>query len=228
MEHSQADLNQLPQNALQLILQSGKFGIKGAKRLFAIAFLFGICNLLLVVYGFYTYFGNSSEEVNGLFLLVLLIVGILFTALAIYKAYQFVLVELFGYAYQQSSDLFEKLSDVLVDNSEKILQKSSQNKSVSQAIDYASIIKSKFENTPKIVSKVVGFLFNRIPLFGMLKDLQTDIAQGNKKEASSKLYVQMDTFITQSIFGSNNTQWVFWLLPLNVLVMIAIIFLKLS
>ena len=171
----------------------------------------------------YIFISRSNTE-----LLLLFIVGILFTVFAIYKAYQFVLVEIFGYAYQQSSGLFHKLSDLIVENSEKILNKSSNNKSVAQAIDYAGVLKEKFERTPKFLSKAVAFLLNRVPLLGMVKNVQSEIAQGNKEAASAQLYGEMDTFISQNIFGSNNTKWVYWLLPLNIIVMLAIIFLKLS
>ncbi|NNJ56284.1 MAG: hypothetical protein HKP14_09135 [Bacteroidia bacterium] len=221
------NLDHLPQNALQLILQSGKFGIRGAKRLFSIGFLFGFCNLLLITYGFYNYFGKHSESINGLYLMLLFAVGILFTGFALYRAYQFVLVEIFGYAYQQSSGLFHRLSEVIIDNSEKVVNQSNDSQ-FSKAFDYASVLKEKFDRAPRFVSKAVSFLLNKIPLAGMVKNVQSELAEGNKEEASSHLYNEMDTFITQNIFGSNNTKWVYWLLPLNIAVMLAIVFLKLS
>ena len=62
----------------------------------------------------------------------------------------------------------------------------------------------------------------------MLIDLKQEISQGNKVEASTKLYNKMDGFISDSIFGNNNTKWVWWLLPLNVIILFIFIKIKIG
>jgi len=58
----------------------------------------------------------------------------------------------------------------------------------------------------------------------MLMDLREDILQGNKMEASSQLYEKMDGFISGNVFEGNNTNWMFWAIPLNILLVLAFIY----
>ena len=62
----------------------------------------------------------------------------------------------------------------------------------------------------------------------MIIEVREDIVKGNKIESSTKLYTKMDAYITDSIFGNNNTNWVYWLLPANVIVIFLLIMYKIG
>ena len=99
---------------------------------------------------------------------------------------------------------------------------------LTKALDFGKMVNSKYQKIPKFLRKGIILILNRIPFVGMIVDLKEDILKGNKVEASSKLYNKMDVFISDSIFGNNNTKLVWWLLPLNIIILFILIKLKIG
>lgn len=90
------------------------------------------------------------------------------------------------------------------------------------------MINSRYQKAPSFLKKGIILILNRIPFAAMLLDLQDDILNGKKVEASKKLYIKMDDFISNILFGNNNTKWIYWLLPLNIIAVILLIKFKIG
>ncbi|WP_375237874.1 hypothetical protein [Aurantibacter sp.] len=132
--------------------------------------------------------------------------------------------------YENLSSFFKKISELVIDKAEGLFQGKidlSDNQ-LTKALDFGKIVNSKYQKTPAFLRKGIILILNKIPFVGMLIDLKEDIVKGNKIEASTKLYSKMDGFISGTIFGNNNTKWVWWLLPLNIIILIALIKFKIG
>ena len=71
-------------------------------------------------------------------------------------------------------------------------------------------------------------VLNRIPFVDMIIDLKESIQKGKKMEASVKLFDKMNGFISVSIFGKNNSNWIWWMLVLNIIISILLIKLQIG
>ncbi len=132
--------------------------------------------------------------------------------------------------YENLSSFFHKISELIIDKVEVLFQGKIDltDNQLTKALDFGKMVNSKYPKTPKFLRKGIILILNKIPFVGMLIDLKEEILKGNKIEASNKLYNKMDGFISNSIFGNNNTKWVWWLLPVNIIIIFVLIKLKIG
>ncbi|MFL0170435.1 hypothetical protein [Tenacibaculum maritimum] len=203
----------------QLVKNGAKYGVNGAKRFFTVLFLFGACNTFLFFYATIRLFSSGFTFTKLLYTLLVLVIGITLTAFATYRTYQYVIIDTVRVIYENLASLLKKLTDLLVDKAAAIsggkVNLSAQQ--LSKAVDMGTLVHETYSGLPRFLRKGIELIFSKIPLVGMLADLKDDITAGNKATASTKLYNKMDGFITESVFCNNNTKWVWWLLPLNII-----------
>jgi len=214
----------------RLIKEGGELGVNGVKRFFTVLFLFSLSNTILFFYSISRLFSSDFEFSKLFFVFLVLIVGLAITIYSAYRTYQYVVIDTIRVIYENLSSFFHKISELIIDKVEGVFKEKvdiSDNQ-LAKALDFRKIVNSKYQKTPKFLRKGIVLILNKIPFFGMLVDLKEDISYGNKLEASEKLYSKMDGFITNSIFGNNNTKWVLWLLPINIIVLILLIKFKIG
>lgn len=209
----------------RLIKEGGKLGINGIKRFFTVLFLFAISNTILFFFAIGRLFVTNFEFYKIAIAFLVLIIGVVITVYAAYRTYQYVIIDTMRVIYENLSSFFQKISVLIIDKAENLFQGKINltDNQLTKAVDFGKLVKSKYQKTPKFLQKGIILILNRIPFAGMLIDLKEDIVKGNKAEASAKLYSKMNIFITESIFGNNNTKWVWWLLPLNVISLLVLI-----
>jgi len=233
LEQKEKERNQqlldLLQNPLKLLTEGKKHGVKSIKRFFGISFLFAVVNTILFFYALSRLFVHGFELNRLLYVLIVLAIGIAFTAYAVYKTYQFVALDTIHLVYNNLTVMFQNVCTKIVDRIDQTIKGATtlSNKKLTKALDIHTIINTTFERFPKFVRGGMRMIFSRIPLSRMIGEIKGDIINGRKEEASDKLYTQMDTFISDSIFGDNNTNWVWWILPLNIICVIAFMIYKL-
>ncbi len=71
------------------------------------------------------------------------------------------------------------------------------------------------------------FFFRRLPFMDMAMEVASGIKDGDKSSAQQKLQNQVDARMND-YFKHNNTRWIMWLLPLNIVVQLVIIFWKIG
>lgn len=208
-----------------LIKEGGKLGLKSVKRFFVILFLFAFSNLLLFFYALYRLFSTSFEWHKLLLLLLILLLGIGFTIYAGYKTYRYVLVDAMQVVYGNLSSFFYGISEQIIEKTYGFSGgKIDVNKNLHKTLDFGKMVHSKYRKIPKILRKGIILILSKIPFTGILFSLQSDLQKNNNKaEASAKLYHKMDKFISGNIFKKNNTFWLGWLFPLNIIVLILLI-----
>lgn len=218
-------LLQLLNHPWKLIKEGGKLGVTGVKRFFTVLLLFSISNTILFFYAISRLFSVDFKFSGLFYVFLVLIIGLVLTFYATYRTYQFVIIDTMRVIYESLSSFFQKISNLIIDKAESLFngKVNISDNQLTKAFDFGKMVNTKFQKTPKFLRKGIILILNRIPLVGMLMDLKEDISKGNKVEASTKLYNKMDSFISESIFGNNNTKWVWWLLPLNILVVFLLI-----
>ncbi len=210
-------------NPWLLIRKGGSLGIKGVGRLIGIIILFAISNIVLFfLFPFIKFFVVEYKQENIVFLLIILIAGVSFTSLAGYKAYKYVILDTVRIIYENSEQLFLKLIGLVVNKLDELAKSKVDlnNANLKKAINFTQVVNEKFKKAPKIVQKGIVLILNRIPLTELVTEFKEDIMSGNKEEVTIKLHRKIDGFISETIFGGNNTNWIFWLLPLNLITII--------
>jgi len=62
----------------------------------------------------------------------------------------------------------------------------------------------------------------------MINEARADVLAGDKEKASTDMHRKITAYIHEFVFGDNNTNWAYWLLPLNVIILSIIIASKLT
>jgi len=210
-----AFLVQLSEHPLQLLRNGGKVGLSGFGRLIGILLLFSIVNLLLLVYAIY--------KQNIIACILVVIIGLLCTVYAGKRAYLGIIFDLTKYIYQNASSLFHVICEQIIDQASKFSGKQSGNVRVENIINVQKIIEDKLGKAPRIICKGISLLLKRLPIADMLSDLQNVITSEGKERVAVLLHQKIDKYVEESIFSRNTISWIFWLLPLNVIVLLLLI-----
>jgi hypothetical protein len=152
------------------------------------------------------------------------------TIYAAYRTYHYVIIDTLRVIYENLSSLFKKIAALIIDKVAGLFERKKEvsEDQLTKALDFKKMVNSKFQIVPNFLRKGIIRILYKIPFVGMILEVKDDIKKGNKAEASVKLYTKMDNFITEYIFGSNNTNWVWWVLPANIIVLFVLIKLKIG
>ncbi|GEM_PF-811006 len=214
----------------RLIKEGGRLGIKGIKRFTLITLLFAITNTFLFFYSINQLFSTGFGIGKLLIVFLILILGLGVTVYAAYRTYQYIVLDTIKTIYEGLSSLFQKILGMIIEKVDSISdgRLDLNGKQLNKAMDFGKMLNTNYKKIPKILRRGIVLILNRIPLLGMIIEVREDIVKGNKIESSTKLYTKMDAYITDSIFGNNNTNWVYWLLPANVIVIFLLIMYKIG
>ncbi len=204
----------------QLIKEGGKLGVKGIKRFFGLMLLFGILNGLFFLVAAIKLFLNEVNQNNLIGLGLVALVGIVTLGYTARRAYQYVLIDTVRVIYVNFAPFFQKVCSIIIDKTEKLFTGKStpNNRTLAKTVDLSKLVYEQFQKTPSFIRKGIVTVLEKIPFSGLLVQLQSDISQGQKEVASQTLFQKMDSFILNNIFGNNHTKWVWWLLPLNIVI----------
>jgi hypothetical protein len=172
---------------------------------------------------------NIHQE-HIIYFLLSNLVSIAFVAFAAYKAYHFVLKDSLRVVYQFTQPFFKKISDSIIEKSNDLMNDKIdlKHQKLSKVIDISKILFEQYGKVPTLLKSAIDMIINKIPIVGMLNEMREMIFQEDKEKASQALFRKIDGFITEKVFGDNNTNWIFWLLPLNITIHLLIAFLKIS
>ena len=189
-----------------------------------ILLLFVLFNLFFILVRNIEYY--HLEEINYLRIGIQILIGLVFIICSLIFVRSYILVNTISLVYRYLTPFFRKLSMVITN---KVYDKSldlSQTKHISKTLDVGSILKNTYERKiPRIIQKGVGFLINQIPFADFVINIKDELKKEDstntsKEQVNNLLYNQMNNYIQNSIFSSNNLYWVLWLFPLNVVVQV--------
>ncbi len=214
----------LLRNPKHLFSEAKKVGGKGVGRIALIVSLFTLVNVFFILQSIVrlAFLGDASL---GKYLLLVLIIGIIATSFATSKAYKYAVIKAFGVVYKKMTPFFQKICAVIIEKSEKVIQNADEAKEgkLKEVMDFGLILQSVFKNLPGFAQKIIVKMLNKTPIPEMVIELKQDISEGRRDEASAKLHLKIDNYLTDSYFNQNTTNWVLWLLPLNIALQYVII-----
>lgn len=209
---------ELLENPVKLITQGGKFGVKGVGKFFGIVILFAIVNFFLLLYGMYREAVGTLLSNGLLYLGGMLLFGIGVTVLAGYKAYVYVRTDALRIAYEKLRPYFPGYCRKLVDRvaDQKI---DPNNPNIQHTLDIVSFFNTSFQKFPGFIRRYLVKKISKIPFVQFFRELHQQLLAGNRDVVADTIYQRTDAFLTDN-FKANNTRWILWLLPLNVVLQI--------
>ena len=201
-----------------------KQGIKMFFVMLVICILFVGFNLLFLIFA--NIERTIQEGIEYKIVLIELLVGIVFTVVAIVLTKKYLLFNTVSLGYRYLSPFFQKLSVLLFENIyDKGVEFTKKDK-LSKVINVGLIWNESYNTkVPNIVQKGVNLLLNRIPFADLIADVNAEIkhrkldsGETNKTVVTNMLYEQIDIYIQQKIFANNHFYNTFLLLLVNVLV----------
>jgi len=222
---------EIDKNPLTFLRKNGKEGFKIIRGMISTVVLFGFINFLLIIYSAYKYFSNESETVKIAYLFLAIIACVAFVIISYIKSYRNAITKTINLAYDKFNFLLKKLCNLIIEKVDTIFKTKKENiksEDLKKVINVYDIADKTFTKLPKFVVKGITLLLNRIPIMDLVLDFKNDILQGKKTEASEKLFTKVDTQVKESLLSEASKSWVYWLLPLNIIVVLVIVFLKLA
>jgi len=163
--HDNSNLNketifELFENPIRFLKEGGKHGIKSLKRFFSIAILFGIVNTILFLFSIYRIFLFDFSFKNLSVLIGVFGFCILATFYAIFKAYNYVIIDVLKVFYTQVKPLIKKGSSLLIDKSEDLLMsnQTKDKKQLLKSINIKKLLKNTFNKLPKLLGNAFASL----------------------------------------------------------------------
>lgn len=204
---------------LLLIKNSASIGIKGIRRFLTIVFLFAISNIIIAIYAIVSLMLANYSNTKLINLLLLIATGIAITAFAAYKAYQYLLINAANAIYINSHETIKNLCTTIVVKANLFFKSESFiSKTNNQSLHSTkAFIDAFYEKQPVLIKKGLQRILNRVPVAQLLLDMRSEILNGKHQDSSEKMLGLMDNFLTRNVFEANNTKWVAWLLPSNIL-----------
>ncbi|MCB9262004.1 MAG: hypothetical protein H6607_06490 [Flavobacteriales bacterium] len=197
-------------NAWQFIREAG---LKGIGKIIKVVLLFSVLNIGLFIWGVVKVIGGSMA---GVWLWAMALVGIGLTIYAGYRAYKFAI-------NNALSNVYGSFRGELETACEAVIKKVSDPEVDNDAFDFLALIKERFENLPGIVKKLVEMVIDRIPVVGVVADSVKDLDVGDVYSARDNLYAKVDGHFTQYFKSNTNTNFVWWVLLLNVGLLVGLV-----
>ena len=188
-----------------------KSGTKGILKTSLFLFLIASINLAWLTYSLF-----DLSEKPWYTPLVILLLGIIFTGLYAYKAYRYITFNFYLEISKGLAPVFKKICDITVFQVHNKIQ--NHEKINTASVNIHSIV-NKFDNLPGIAKKVILFFLNRLPFFEFVNQSLEVIKSGNNEKASELIYTKTSDFISNRT-KKNTLNWLFWFIPLNIVVLI--------
>ena len=186
---------------LKFILNGGKMGLNGVKRIGQVFFLFGLTNLIMFGYNIYHLF-ESFTYMSLLYVLLNVITGIVITFGATYMTYQYAITSIIEQIYDDLSDSLLSMCTYIEYNFMNFLEDHNIKELTKSSINITKIINDNFaDKMPNFVKKSFVLILSAIPYVDYLVELEEDI---RSNDSSDKLYMKVDSSIRESLKKDSN------------------------
>lgn len=201
-----------------------KQGIKSLLVLIGVGLLFILFNLLFVIGA--NFDRALREGVEFKTILIELLVGVIFTIVALLMTKKYLVVNLVKLVYKYLSPFIQKLSISLFENIyDKGIQFTKHDK-ISKFVNVGQLWKDAYDvKVPSGVQKGVNMILNQVPYASLILDVKAEIDQrviatkeSTKTEACNLLHEQIDLYVQESILKTNHFYTTLILFAVNVVV----------
>ncbi|ALM47558.1 hypothetical protein AMR72_00775 [Flavobacterium psychrophilum] len=208
---------------VDLLKKAGQLGLKGVTTFLVVSSVFSIVNIVFLIYAVLLSFLTVNTSLYAP--LAIAVFGFIFVFLAIKITYSYIFINILKSIYIDCQPIIKRFCFSLVDKAVELLSKRKGNDALKlKSTDVHTIFDNSLKIIPPFAKKTLWLLLKKIPFVKFINvDIAPVIISGDKTEASRLLFIKTDDYIIQDIFGSNTLNWLFWLLPLNIIVQIAML-----
>lgn len=196
-----------------------QIGLTSFKHYFFTWLVFGLLNVICCIVALFTLSGSDTMYKYILSFLAILVIGIIFTIIALSFTNKYIIVYAIKKVYDLLVPFFQKLCTAIIERTHD------GNKPIDQVVNIGDLLNELYQQKiPGIVRKGVNFIVKQIPFREILSDMKDVIKTSNKEEASSLLFERVDAYINHKIFAGNNMKPVCWLFFINIVVQFILIY----
>lgn len=196
-----------------------QIGLTSFKHYLFTCLVFGLLNVICCIVALFTLSGSDAMYKYILSFLAILVVGIIFTIIALSFTNKYIIVYAIKKVYDLLVPFFQKLCTAIIERTHD------GNKPIDQVVNIGDLLNELYQQKiPGIVRKGVNFIVKQIPFREILSDMKDVIKTSNKEEASSLLFERVDAYINHKIFAGNNMKPVCWLFFINIVVQFILIY----
>lgn len=220
-------MNQTGTNKKQdsFFLATGKFGLKGAKYFVLTILLFGGVNLITFITAIYKFVGLEKTTNEIILFIAVFIVGSIMSVLSCYLTYKYLLVDGIHFIYKQLEPLVRKVCSVVMNKvGTKATEKDNETK-MDKVFNTQDLIEDVYGNkVPRPVKWGIAFVLDKIPFVSLLTDMKDARKNDTPEVAAEYFYQSVNTYIVSTIFKTNTMKWIYWLLPLDFVIQVVLIY----
>ncbi len=208
----------------ELLKDGAKQGVKAIKLFALMILLFGVSNMIFFAIHMLRYL-TESQNSNYNYTISALIVGFGFLIIAFILTYKYLLINTIEVCYSHLQPFFQKVCtkviDLVISGGNKLT-----GKDIHKSLNVGSLMIEVYgKKLPKYVQKGLMFALEKIPFGDFLQTMHSELNQKkDNRTLSYILYIQLDKFISESMFGGITLKWIYWLLPLNIIIQIILIY----
>jgi hypothetical protein len=207
---------------MDVVKTAGKSGMKIVMIMVFMALAFLGINLVLWIWGVAHYVGSPKAQWYHLLLMALVSLGS--TAMALYFTYHYMLISSIKAAYDLFQPAVRLVVNQVVDKSENLIAADGfVNKKLVNTPLVSGILSKTYGRLPSFLHRGIAFVLNKAPLVEPFKELQLNLSNENKEQAGDIFFSRINETLNDTVFEDNNLHFLWWLIPLNIGLFVAIL-----
>ncbi|MDU1905306.1 MAG: hypothetical protein E6772_11030 [Dysgonomonas sp.] len=204
----------------QLGRDAAKQAAKSASWFTIVLITFSLINIVFLAFSF---IGTGNPKT--LYGILTFLIGLIIIPFSITSVYRYIIIDAVSVVYKYLTPFFKKICvkviNIAVDSGNKLTKRD-----IEQKLNVGSLMLEIYgKKAPKYVQKGLLFILGKIPFNTFLVNMQQELSEKkDNRRLSEILYKQLDDHLTNSVFGENSMKWFPWLILLNLLAQVAVIY----
>lgn len=214
-------------SSVSFLSSAGKFGFKGLKYFSLVLLIIGFINTIFLIVSIFKFMSVKPISSYLLSIFVVLLIGVLCTIAAVFFTYKYLLIDGIKVIYGHLNPFFKRLSGIIVDKVSNFATDKVHisDKHIEKAFNIGDVFAEVYgKRVPKLMQKGISYIVKRLPLSEFIFNIRDCIRDKEKEKASELLFEQIDAYIGQNILGGNNMKFLYWLIPLNIILQITALY----
>ncbi len=191
----------------------------GMKSSGSIVVLFLLNFLFLIIGGCILAFSAKFEYIQLVYLAIILLIGALFVFLAVKRMVSLLQLDYVLYVFNQFYPFIRKICAAIVDKAEKSTEK------VVTVDQVKGVFNSFIPKIPPVFQKVLWLLLSQVPVVGFVAEIYRTPLLDTYEKRSDRLVARVKQYIQNSIEMRRKAKFLAWVLPLNIVLQIIVIYL---
>ena len=191
-------------------------GMKSSGNIIA---LFLLNFLFLIIAGCIIGFSSKFEYKQLVYLAVVVLLGGLFVFLAVKRMLSLLQLDYTLYVFNQFEPFIRKICAAIVDKAEKSTEK------IVTTDQVKGVFNTYISKIPPVFQQVLWLLLSQVPVVGFVAEIYRTPLLDTYEKRSDRLVARVKQYIQHSIEMRRKAKFLAWVLPLNIVLQIIVIYL---